>query len=151
VRLPIDRKMALIPAMGFERFVGLVRAGQSLFIFGIVGLSAAAVHLAVVWALVSQTGMAALLANPAGFFVAFWVSFFGHRHGSFARDDPHPIRHALPRFAVVAVVGFLANELLYALLLNFTPLPYTVALFLVILTVAVGTYLASRHWAFPID
>jgi hypothetical protein len=30
-------------------------------------------------------------------------------------------------------------------------LPYTVALFLVILTVAVGTYLASRHWAFPIN
>lgn len=131
--------------------LGLVRAGQPLLLFGLVGLSAAAVHLAVVWALVSQTGMSALLANPAGFFVAFWVSFFGHRHGSFARGEPHPIRTALPRFAVVAVGAFLANELLYALLLIFTPLSYTVALFLVIVTVAVGTYVASRYWAFPLD
>ncbi|ANJ66195.1 hypothetical protein A9404_01335 [Halothiobacillus diazotrophicus] len=137
--------------MAPERVLGLLRTGQSLFFFGLVGLTAAGVHLAVVWVLVSQTGMAALLANPAGFFVAFWVSFFGHRHASFAREEPHPIRQALPRFALVAVLAFLANEFLYALLLAFTPLPYTVALFLVILVVAVGTYLASRLWAFPLD
>ncbi|OZB79979.1 MAG: hypothetical protein B7X28_07630, partial [Halothiobacillus sp. 13-55-253] len=90
---------------------------QSLVVFAAVGVAAAAVHLAVVWALVSQWSMPALLANPAGFFVAFWVSFFGHRHGSFNADEPHPIRRALPRFALVAVIGFVVNELLYAALL----------------------------------
>lgn len=134
-----------------NRLAELVGTARSVLVFGAVGLSAAAVHLMVVWSLVSTTGMAALLANPIGFFVAFWVSFFGHRHGSFARHAPHPIRVALPRFALVAVVAFLVNELLYALLLAFTPLPYTVALFLVIFLVAAGTYVASRHWAFPID
>lgn len=134
-----------------NRLADLVGAARSVIVFGAVGLSAAAVHLMVVWLLVDTTGVAALLANPVGFFVAFWVSFFGHRHGSFARRAPHPICIALPRFALVAVVGFLVNELLYALLLAYTPLPYTVALFLVIFMVAVGTYLASRHWAFPID
>lgn len=121
---------------------------QSLVIFGAVGVAAAVVHLTVVWTLVSQWSMPALLANPAGFFVAFWVSFFGHRHGSFKADEPHPIRRALPRFALVAVAGFIGNELLYAALLTWTPLPYTVALFIVIAIVAVVTYLSSRFWAF---
>lgn len=121
---------------------------QSLVIFGAVGVAAAVVHLSVVWALVSQWSIPALLANPVGFFVAFWVSFFGHRHGSFKADEPHPIRRALPRFALVAVTGFFGNELLYAALLAWTPLPYTVALFIVIAIVAVATYLSSRFWAF---
>ena len=124
---------------------------QSLVIFAAVGVAAAVVHLAVVWALVSQWSIPALLANPAGFFVAFWVSFFGHRHGSFKADEPHPIRRALPRFALVAVIGFVVNELLYAALLAWTPLPYTVALFIVIAIVAVATYLSSRFWAFAVQ
>lgn len=124
---------------------------QSLVIFGAVGVAAAVVHLSVVWALVSQWSVPALLANPVGFFVAFWVSFFGHRHGSFKADEPHSIRRALPRFALVAVIGFIANELLYAALLAWTPLPYTVALFIVIAIVAVATYLSSRFWAFSVQ
>lgn len=121
---------------------------QSLALFAAVGVAAAVVHLSVVWALVGQWSMPALLANPLGFFVAFWVSFFGHRHGSFKADEPHPISRTLPRFALVAIVGFIGNELLYAALLIWTPLPYTVALFIVIAIVAVATYLSSRFWAF---
>jgi len=124
---------------------------QSLVIFAAVGVAAAAVHLAVVWAMVSQWSIPALMANPVGFFVAFWVSFFGHRHGSFKADEPHPMRRALPRFALVAVAGFIANELLYAALLTWTSLHYTVALFIVIAVVAVATYLSSRFWAFSVQ
>lgn len=124
---------------------------QSLVLFAAVGVAAATVHLTVVWGLVSQWSLPALLANPVGFFVAFWVSYFGHRHGSFKADEPHSIRRTLPRFALVALTGFIANELLYAALLAFTPLSYTVALFIVIAIVAVATYMSGRFWAFSVQ
>jgi putative flippase GtrA len=121
---------------------------QSQLLFIAVGVAAALVHLSVVWLLVHFLATPPLAANPLGFFIAFWVSFFGHRHGSFRRDEPHELARSLPRFAVVAVAGFLVNEALYAALLAWTPLPYAVALFLVIGMVAVLTYLSSKHWAF---
>lgn len=122
---------------------------RQLLLFGGVGLSAAIVHWLVVWLLVHHGVLTALWANPFGFFTAFWVSYFGHRHGSFAaKNHRHPIRQTLPRFAGVASMGFIVNELLLFGLLHFTPLPYTIALVLVIGAVAVGSFFASRHWAF---
>lgn len=126
--------------------LGLRRQSQLLFI--VVGAAAAAVHLSVVWLLVHFWAAPPLAANPLGFFIAFWVSFFGHRHGSFRDDEPHELARTLPRFALVAVAGFLLNEALYAALLAWAPLPYAVALFLVIGLVAVLTYLSSKYWAF---
>ena len=116
--------------------------------FGAVGLAAAGVHYLVVWLLESRYAVAPLVANVGGFLVAFWTSFFGHRHLSFAHRRPAPVCRALPRFAAVALAGFAANESLYAWLLAYTPLPYTWALILVLGTVAVATYLLSRFWAF---
>jgi len=55
-----------------------------LFRFGIIGMTAAAVHYWVVVALVEFGGMAPLLANVGGFASAFWFSYFGHRHWTFA-------------------------------------------------------------------
>lgn len=136
-------KLAMI-----ERLFGLMIRLQSQLVFIAVGAAAAMVHLSVVWLLVHFLSAPPLAANPFGFFIAFWVSFFGHRHGSFRRDEPHDLARTLPRFALVAVAGFLVNELLYAALLAWTPLPYAAALFLVIGIVAVLTYLSSKHWAF---
>lgn len=122
---------------------------RRLVIFGVVGLAAAGVHWLVVWLLVQSGVLAALWANPWGFLTAFWVSYFGHRHGSFAEQGHHHrIRDTLPKFALVASVSFLFNELLFYALLRWTPLPYSLALIIVIGVVALGTFLASRHWAF---
>lgn len=131
-----------------ERVGGLMMRLQSQLLFIAVGAAAAGVHLSVVWLLVHFGSVLPLVANPFGFFIAFWVSFFGHKHGSFRRDEPHSMARTLPRFALVAVAGFVFNELLFAALLAWTPIPYAVALFLVIGIVAVLTYLSSRHWAF---
>jgi len=127
------------------RLLGAARSG-GLFIA--VGLTAALVHALVVWGLVAATAMAPLIANVGGFLVAFWVSFFGHRYLSFTHGRHSPWQRALPRFALVAGLAFAANELFYAALLIFTPLPYMAALILVLGTVAVGTYILSRFWAF---
>lgn len=119
---------------------------SSLLWFGLVGATAAAVHFGVVWLLVSQWQMQALLANVLGFATAFGVSFLGHHRLSFASHQASG-RQALPRFALVALLGFASNELLYALLLSLG-MEYRLALLLVLVAVAAMTWLLSRHWAF---
>lgn len=119
---------------------------KALLWFGAVGASAAAVHFCVVWWLVGSHQLPALVANVIGFLLAFGVSFFGHHRLSFAAQQAET-RQALPRFAAVAVLGFVSNELAYALLLQLG-LEYRLALLLVLLGVAAMTWLLSRHWAF---
>ena len=119
--------------------------------FGIVGLTAAAVHYWVVIALVELLHIAPLLANVGGFVVAFWVSYFGHRHWTFSdavASHASGARQSFLRFLAVAVLGFCMNELLFYLLLRYAGLPYYVALAIVVFTVAVMTYILSRLWAF---
>lgn len=119
--------------------------------FGIVGLTAAAVHYWVVIALVELLRIAPLQANVGGFFVAFWVSYFGHRHWTFSdtvathAPGTHP---SFMRFLLVALLGFGMNELLFYLLLRYAGWPYYTALAVVVFTVAVMTYVLSRLWAF---
>jgi len=119
---------------------------RSLLWFGLVGASAAAVHFGVVWALVEICGWPALAANVAGFLLAFGVSFAGHHHLSFAAQKAR-VGESLPRFAAVAVLGFVSNELLYALLLS-QGMEYRLALLLVLVLVAAMTWMLSRFWAF---
>jgi len=119
---------------------------RSLLWFGAVGASAAAVHFGVVVLVVKLLELAPLLANVLGFMLAFGVSFVGHHRLSFAAQQASG-RQALPRFAMVALLGFASNELMYAVLLGLG-VEYRLALFLVLLAVAVVTWLLSRHWAF---
>lgn len=119
--------------------------------FGIVGLTAAAVHYWVVIALVELLHIAPLQANAGGFIVAFWVSYFGHRHWTFSDVVATHVQGAHPsflRFLLVAVLGFCMNELLFYLLLRYAGWPYYLALAVVVFTVAVLTYVLSRLWAF---
>lgn len=113
--------------------------------FGIVGVAAMATHWGVV-ALLVPFGMTPLLANVIGFCIAFNVSFLGHHHWTFASADQQ--KETFKRFVSVAVLGFVCNEILYALLLRFTSLDFRVALLIVLIAVAGMTYLLSRFWAF---
>jgi putative flippase GtrA len=115
--------------------------------FIVVGCTAAAVHFAVVVALVSLTGWPPLVANVIGWLVAFCVSFSGHWHLTFPSSGA-PLARAAGRFLLVSLTAFVANESLYALLLRLTTLRYDVLLFIVLLAVAVMTYLLSARWAF---
>lgn len=112
-----------------------------------VGCTAAAVHFGVVVALVEGLKLAPLLANVAGWLVAFVVSFSGQWLLTF-RGRGAPMLQALPRFFVVSLAGFASNEAAYALLLRFSALPYDLSLALVLVGVAVMTYWLSSRWAF---
>jgi putative flippase GtrA len=119
---------------------------RQLAAFGIVGVAAFAVHLAVVSLLVPQ-GLAPLAANVVAFATAFVVSFVGHARWSFPASG-RAAAPALVRFAAVAIGAFALNEAAYAALLACTPLDYRVALVIVLAGVAGFTFVTGRHWAF---
>ncbi|MDB5942285.1 MAG: GtrA-like protein [Ramlibacter sp.] len=115
--------------------------------FVAVGTTAAAVHLATVVALVRWGGWAPAVANVLGWLVAFVCSFLGHHHTTF-RDANAPMGRAARRFFAVSALGFAANQLAYVLLLELSGLRYDIALALVLVGIAVMTYLLGRRWAF---
>ena len=115
--------------------------------FVAVGCAAAAVHLGVVIALVSGLGQLPLAANIVGWLVAFVVSFTGHWLLTF-RAQQAPLWRAARRFFSISAAGFAVNELAYALLLHWSALRYDVVLAIILLAVAVITYLLSSRWAF---
>jgi hypothetical protein len=55
---------------------------------------------------------------------------------------------AARRFFALSFAGFAINELAYATLLRWSPWRYDVLLAIVLVGVAVLTYLLSRRWAF---
>jgi putative flippase GtrA len=115
--------------------------------FVAVGCAAAAVHFGVVVLLVELLRVPPLAANVAGWLLAFVVSFLGQWQLTFA-SRATPWRDALPRYFLLSLAGFVANEIGYAVLLQFTRLPYQAALVLVLLAVAVMTYLLGSQWVF---
>ncbi|UTH74894.1 GtrA family protein [Chromobacterium sp. IIBBL 290-4] len=120
---------------------------RQLFWFGVVGVSAMAVHFLLVTLALVPLGAPPLAANVLGFLLAFQVSYWGHRQFTFeARHVPH--RQALPRFFGVSCLSFCVNEAMYYLLLRFSALDYRVSLAIVLFTVAALTFVLGKLWAF---
>jgi putative flippase GtrA len=115
--------------------------------FVLVGTAAAAVHWGVVVVLVGHGGWRPLVANVAGWLVAFIVSFSGHHRLTF-RNHGSPVRSSAVRFFLVSAGGFTINEATYALLMHWSGLRYDILLAGVLVAVAGLTYLLSRHWVF---
>lgn len=114
--------------------------------FLIVGATAAGVHQTVVMAIVEIGLMRPAPANIFGFCTAWLVSYFGHRKFTFRSTRAH--REAAPRFLLVSLLAFAANQAIFVTLLQYTALHYAVALFLTLVAVASGTYVLSSRWAF---
>ena len=115
--------------------------------FVMVGCAAAATHWLVVVATVSALGTPPLMANVAGWLVAFVVSFAGHYTLTF-RHQKAPLLLALRRFFMVSAAGFAINEVAYAWLLHATRIRYDILLALILLGIAVMTFILGRFWAF---
>ncbi len=113
--------------------------------FGLVGIAATLVHIGVAW-LVHATGASPLLANAAGFLAAFALSYLGHFYWTFSQREGHPKR--LPRFVVVAGVGFaLSNAIVWGAVV-LVGAPFELALAVILVSVPTATWLLSRLWAF---
>ena len=112
-----------------------------------VGCAAAATHWLVVVLTVSGLNLPPLLANVAGWLIAFAVSFAGHYTLTF-RHQKAPLGQALRRFFLVSAAGFGINEAAYAVLLQATSLRYDILLALILVGIAVMTFFLGRLWAF---
>ena len=121
---------------------------HSGFWFVLVGASAALTHMAVfMLVLLLVPTLWPEIANVAGFLVAFFVSFVGHRRLSF-QDAGTSVMQSFVRFAATAVAGFVTNETVFILLFRLLGLPTWVALISGIVVSAVQTFVLSRFWAF---
>lgn len=114
--------------------------------FGVVGLAATGTHFILAFLLMSGS-VPPLLANFYAFLAAFAVSYLGHSRWSFAHKKPGQ-HSTLLRFLLVSLLGFAANEILFAGLLYVAKLPPSLALAMTLVVIAGFTFLLSRNWAF---
>lgn len=126
-----------------RRFIDIFNhAALQPFRFLIVGGVATLTHMivvALVFALYPSPSPYA--ANIIAFLVAFLVSFYGHRHITFQT------RGSIRRFLIVAIGGFLANNVILTACLTFG-LDDFIAVIIATACLPVLTYLASSLWAF---
>ena len=98
--------------------------------------------------LVSVAHMPPLLANVAGFLVAFFVSFGGHARWTFPTPS-HERGSARRRFFVLALTSFLLNQASYAWALHWAGERwYLPALGFVLVGVSGVTFILANVWAF---
>ena len=114
--------------------------------FGLVGLLSTAVHIAIVWLLLTLASVGPIFANTLAFLTAFCISFAGNYLWTFR--SPGSPRRAIFRFFVIAVSAFIVNTLFLAFLVHkgwFSPVLSAV---LSASLVPVISFFASRLWGF---
>lgn len=120
---------------------------RQLLAFASVGVAATIVHYAA--ALIASQWLPVTFANPIGFIVAFFVSYFGHVRFTFQlKGEERRHRHRLPRFLVTAVCGFLTGQTILVTLTSFTNAPDWLALGIAVASVPVITFALSKLWVF---
>ena len=113
-----------------------------LFRFGIVGGGATVVDLGTatlclhLWPTMSEHWVTSI-----GFFVAFWVSFFGHRYVTFQKHGK------VSKFLLVALFSLAVRNVLLSGLL-WIGLSGLLPIVIATLAVTILTYVLSRIWVF---
>lgn len=114
--------------------------------FGLVGLGATAVHLGVAWIAYRLAGVPPYWANGIAFSIAFGVSYLGHSSWTFGRRGAHA--RSLPRFLIIALIGYALSNVLIWLIVTELGRPFEIALLGILFVVPASTWLMARFWAF---
>lgn len=130
------------PLSGQRILTELFLAGR----FALVGLFATAIHVLIVWRLLSDSVLPPLMANALAFCGAFGFSFAGNYLWTFGA--PGSPRSAMLRFLTISLSAFCLNSLLLTYILHLGILdPKWSAIGSAIVIPAI-TFLASRLWVF---
>lgn len=114
--------------------------------FGLVGSLATAIHMAILWILLSMTTLPVLIANTIAFISAFGFSFAGNYLWTFGA--PGAPKRALLRFLAISVSAFLLNSVLLGVILDSGLFDPTSAAIASAVVIPIITFFASRIWAF---
>ncbi|MEQ1159922.1 GtrA family protein [Acinetobacter calcoaceticus] len=114
--------------------------------FTTTGAAAALTHYSIVM-LLFKRNIALQYANLIAFLLAYWVSYFGHRIFTFkAQHIAH--RQTLPKFTLVAGLGFLFNESFLLLSNLYFSAPVSTLVCVAIVLTSIVTFLLNRFFAF---
>ncbi|SEO28734.1 MULTISPECIES: GtrA family protein [Acinetobacter] len=114
--------------------------------FTTTGAAAALTHYSIVM-LLFKRNIALQYANLIAFLLAYWVSYFGHRIFTFkAQHIAH--RQTLPKFTLVAGLGFLFNESFLLLSNLYFSTPVSTLVCVAIVLTSIVTFLLNRFFAF---
>jgi len=116
--------------------------------FGIVGVAATFIHVAVFSMLVELFRVAPVVASAPAFFTAMFASYGVNHRWTFGAQGSHGVY--LPKYAVVAMLGLCLNVLITYLVVDILGKWYGFALALVVTVVPSATFLLNRNWAFKI-
>ncbi|MDP1555312.1 MAG: GtrA family protein [Hyphomonas sp.] len=120
--------------------------------FGLVGLTAMAVHFAAAIAAIELLGLPIWLANILAFLMAVPVSYVGHSLFTFSAArygrKGHVTGRTTARFLIVALSGFALNEASVLILTYQFAVPHRLAILFTLLGVAGLLYLSSKFWAY---
>lgn len=120
---------------------------KELVFFALVGISAMLLHLVLVWLLVSITHWQPLQANIIGFLGAVNISYLGHSQFTFNKA-PLSLR-SFGKFFSLACLSFIINQVAYSYGLSwFGNTFYLPVLAVVLILVAVFTFIFSKFWVF---
>lgn len=114
-----------------------------------MGVLAAVGHYGTLALAVELGRVGAVPAALAGFLVGGVISYLLNRRWTFASERSHGA--AVPRFALVALVGFALTGLSMALLTDGLGFHYLPAQLVTTGLVVLWTFLANRFWTFASD
>lgn len=121
-------------------------ARRQLFRFIWIGVAATSLHVVMAIFLVEFANLHYLWANFYAFTTALLLSFFGHYHWTFSADAGYA--YSLPRFAITAISGLIANQAIMYSAVNILKVDYKIGLFIVVLIIPPTVFLLSKLWAF---
>ncbi|OGT01257.1 MAG: hypothetical protein A2Z65_01200 [Gallionellales bacterium RIFCSPLOWO2_02_58_13] len=114
--------------------------------FGLVGLSATAIHASVLFFLVEKLGVGPVLASIPAFLTALVISFLINHHWTFVVKRGYG--RYFSRYAAVSVAGLILNiAIMYGTVLLMHQ-SYIVGLGVVIILVPLISFLLQRYWTF---
>jgi putative flippase GtrA len=117
--------------------------------FGVVGLTATAVHVTVFFVLTDGFAVDPTLATAVAFLGAMVVSYLANRRWTFRFRGAH--RRTFGRYATVAVVGAALNALIMRVATTNLGWHKNAGLLAVLAVVPAFSYLGNRYWSFRRD
>lgn len=113
--------------------------------FGLVGICATLVHVAVAWALIEQGAIHGFAANACGAAAAFAVSYLGNARITFA--SKRGLIEGASRYLAVTLVSLALTSAILALVQHHG-LPTSAYALMVVIVVPPATFLLAKFWAF---